>query len=122
MGMKKFLLYVKIIGDRRVFVLREICMNTPVYPRLRHSKELLVAESESLEDIKKSIEKINLDLLEDSFCLVFDCSKYKPRIWVRKLFNALEKEEIKEEIKILGKITEKEKKELKPLFETTISA
>jgi len=111
MGIKSLIIYVKIFGNKRIFVIKEICMNTPTRPKFRHSEELLVSESEDLEIIKKTLKKISIDLREDSFFLTFDLdrTRYKPIPWVEKLFNALEPGSVSEELEILGKITNKEK-------------
>ena len=117
--MKGFLLQVKIIGDKKVFIFRENCMGVPVKIEIRHPKEKeeeLIDESESLEDIIKTLKRLDKDLLEDGFQLYFDKLPYKLNSLSLELNKALDPKSINEELMILGKITEEEKERIRPLF------
>jgi len=122
MGIKGFVLQVKIIGNKRIFILRENCMGVPIKIRIRHPKENekeLVGESESLEDIIKILKRLDKDLRGDGFQLYFDKLPYKPNSSSLELLKALDSKSINEELMIFGKIADEEKERLKFLFVET---
>ena len=116
------MLRVKIVGSKRILTVKESGMHAPTKIWLRHGKEdeELIDESESLEDIIKTLKRLDVDLREDSFRLYFDEYPHSRLGAISlELHKALEPESIDEGIMIFGKITDGEKKEIKPLFVKT---
>ena len=106
MAKKGLLIQVKIQTGKRIFILREYCAGSLIKIYLRNpqtEEKELIDESESLEDVIKTLKRLAIDLCWNGFLLYID--KLPPKVSVLKSAN--------EELMIFGKITDEEKTNIK---------
>ena len=116
--MREFLLQAKIEGDKRLLILRETCCGASFEIRIKYSKEAkekLIVESEELEDIVKSLKRLDNWFCRSGFLLHFDEPLYEQNRTTFDIFIDLKSGLADEELMILGKIAEDEKETINSL-------